>query len=162
MIKMKPALLLLLLFLSMYSNAAVAPVAPAPSTFDPFKIKPSEIEKITGKKLTLFQKVKLTLAQKALRKYSSEEMTVKQRKQARLSMILGFLGIALLLLSSVVGAFAILCIPASILAIIFGAQSLKGNHNTEGILGVVSGGLTIAIIVLAIIVIIASGPFTFG
>jgi hypothetical protein len=91
-------------------------------------------------------------------------MTATQKKQARVSMTLGFLGLALLLLSEgvTIGALGLLCIPASILGIIFGAKSLKGNNNTEGIMGVVSGGVTIGIIVLAIIVIIASGPFTFG
>jgi hypothetical protein len=161
---MKPALLLLMLFLSLYSNALIVPAAPAPTTFDLFKIKPSEVEKITGKKLTLLQKIKLTLAQKPLRNYGSEEMTATQKKQARVSMALGFLGLALLLLSVgvTIRALGLLCIPASILAIIFGAKSLKGNNNTEGIMGVVSGGVTLGIIVLAIIVIIASGPFTFG
>jgi hypothetical protein len=162
MIKLKPALLLLLLFLSMYSNAVVVPVAPGPSTLKPFEIRPRAVEKITGKKLTLFQKFKWTLAQKALRKYGSEELTARQKKQATVSMILGFLGLALLLLTSAVGGFAILCIPASILAIVFGSESLRGNHNTQGIIGVVTGGLTIGIILLAIILFIGSGGFNFG
>ena len=155
MIKLKPALLLLMVFLSMYSNAVVAPVATAPATFDPFKIRPSELEKITGRKLTLFQKIKLTLAQMALRKYSSEGMTGKQRKQARLSMILGILGFTLLLiaLAPALGFLSLFSIPAAILAIVFGSKSLRGNSNTEGIIGVVAGGLTIVFITLAVILV---------
>ena len=160
----KPLLLLLALFLSIYSNAVLAPVPSAPSQFDPFKIKPRDIEKLTGKKLTLFQKIKLTIAQHALRKYSAGEVTPKQKKQARLSMILGFLGLALLFVSLApfLGFLGLLSIPAAILAVIFGSKSLRGNSNTEGILGVVTGGLTIVIIVLVLILVaVAFSGFTF-
>ena len=88
---MKPFLLLSLLFLSICSNAVLVPVAPASSPFDRIKIKPAQIEKLTGKKLTTLQKIKLIIVQKVFRKYSSDEMTPKQKKLARLSMILGFL-----------------------------------------------------------------------
>ena len=90
-------------------------------------------------------------------------MTGKQKKLARVSMILGFLSVVLLMLSltATLGFLGLFSIPAGVLAIIFGSKSLRGNKNTEGILGVVSGGLTIGIIVLAIIVFFASGGFTF-
>lgn len=160
----RATLLLLTSFLYTYSNAVVAPSGAMPAVFDPFKIKPKDIEKITGKKFGLFQKVKIKLAQIALRKYSDGEITPKQKRQARISMILGFVGLAFLFvsLSPFLGFLGILSIPAAILAILFGAKSLKGNSNTEGIIGVVTGGVTLALIILAIIVIaIAFSGFTF-
>ena len=157
-------MLLLSLFFTLNSHALITPKNDAPPKFDPLKIKPKEIEKITGKKLTLFQKIKLKLAQKVLKKYSEEEMTAKQKKQARLSMILGILGMAFLFisLSPVLGFLGILAIPSAILAIIFGSQSLKGNSNSEGMLGVITGGVTLALIIIAVIVVaIAFSGFTF-
>jgi hypothetical protein len=55
----------------------------------------------------------------------------------------------------VIPIFGLLCIPAAILAIVFGSKSLKGNSNTKGIIGVVTGGVTLAIILLAIIIVLA-------
>ena len=45
--------------------------------------------------------------------------------------------------------------PAAIIAVIFGAKSLKGNSNTQGIVGVVTGGVTLLLIIVAIIVVLA-------
>jgi hypothetical protein len=151
----KPIVLLLTLFFSFYADAAVAPNAVTPPKFDFTKIKAKDIERITGKKLTLFQKVELKIAQKLLRKWSDDELTDKQRKQAQASLLLGIGSVALLLLSGFISVFLLLCIPAAILAIVFGAQSLKGNSNTKGIVGVVTGGVTLAIILLAIIIVVA-------
>jgi hypothetical protein len=148
-------MLLLALFFFENSNAVVVPNGTMPPKFDPFKIKARDIEKITGKKLTLFQKVKLKIAQTVLKKYSNGEITEKQRKQARISMILGLVGIGLLLisLSPFVGFLGILSIPAAILAVIFGSKSLKGNSNTEGVIGVVTGGVTLALILLVLVLV---------
>ena len=155
--------LLFSLFFCLNSHAIVAPNTPVPK-FDPFKIKPKDIEQITGKKLTLFQKIKLKLAQTLLKKYSDGEITAKQQKQARVSMILGIMGLAFLFisLSPFLGFLGILSIPSAILAIIFGSKSLKGNSNSEGMIGVITGGATIALIIIAVIVIaIAFSGFTF-
>jgi hypothetical protein len=151
----KPIVLLLTLFFSFYADAAVAPDAVVPPKLDFTKIKAKDIERITGKKLTLFQKVEIKIAQKLLRKLSDDEMTDKQKQQAETSLILGTGSLALLLLSGVIPIFGLLCIPAAILAIVFGSKSLKGNSNTKGIIGVVTGGVTLAIILLAIIIVLA-------
>jgi hypothetical protein len=157
-------MVLLSLFFGLNSHALVTPNTAAPLRLDPFKIKPKDIEKITGKKLTLFQKIKLQLAQKVLRKYSDGETTARQRKQGRVSMILGILGLAFLFisLSPVLGFLGILAIPSAILAVVFGSKSLKGNSNSEGIIGVITGGVTIALFIIAIIVLaIGFSGFTF-
>jgi hypothetical protein len=151
----KPIVLLLTLFFSFYADAAVAPNTVASPKPDFTKIKAKDIERITGKKLTLFQKVEIKIAQKILKKLSDEEMSEKQKKQADASLILGIGSLTLLLLSGLVSVFGLLCIPAAILAIVFGSKSLKGNSNTKGIIGVVTGGVTLAVILLAIIIILA-------
>lgn len=150
----KPIVLLVSLFFSFCADAAVVPNGATPPKFDLTRIKAKDLERITGKKLTFFQKIKLKIAQAALRKFSGE-LTEKQKKQAETSMILGIGSIVILLLSGVLPFAGLLCIPAAILAIVFGAQSLKGNSNTKGIVGVVTGGITLAIIVLAIIILTA-------
>ena len=159
----KPIALLLPLFFFFNVDAAVVPNGTTPSKFDFTKIKVKDIEKITGKKMTLFQKIKLKIAQKVLNKLSDNEMTEKQRKQAEASLILGIGSLALLLLSGAVSIFGLLCIPAAILAIVFGSKSLKGNSNAKGIVGVVTGGVTLVIIVLAVILlaIFFAGGFGF-
>jgi hypothetical protein len=148
----KPIALLLTLFFSFYADAAVVPATSAPPKFDFTKIKAKDIERITGKKLTFFQKIKWKIAQVALKKIKGE-ITEKQKKQAELSMILGISSIGILLLSGAIPFIGLLCIPAAILAIIFGAKSLKGNSNTKGIVGVVTGGATLLLIVLAVILL---------
>jgi hypothetical protein len=151
----KPIILLLSLLFSFYADAAVVTTGVQPPKFDFTKIKAKDIERFTGKRLTLFQKVKLKIAQKILKKLSDEEITDKQKKQAEASLILGIGSLVLLLLSGVLSVFGLLCIPAAILAIIFGAKSLKGNSNAKGIVGVVTGGVTLLLIVLAIIIVLA-------
>jgi len=56
----KSVMLLFSLFFCLNSNAVVTPNSAMPPTFDPFEAKPNDIEKITGKKLTLFQKKNLS------------------------------------------------------------------------------------------------------
>ena len=156
--------LLLSLFFCLSSHAIVTPNSAPTSKFDPFKIKPKDIEKITEKKLTFFQKIKLKLGQTFLKKYSDGEVTTKQQKQGRISMILGIMGLAFLFisLSPFLGFLGILAIPSAILAIVFGSRSLRGNSNSEGMIGVITGGVTIGLIVIAAIVIaIAFSGFTF-
>ena len=91
----------------------------------------------------------------ALHRLADDGITDKQKKKAEMSMILGISSIVLLLLSSVafLGFAGLLALPAGILAVVFGAQSLKGNSNTKGIIGIVTGGVTVLLIALAIMVL---------
>lgn len=151
----KPVALLLTLFFSFYADAAVVPNGAATPKFDLAKIKAKDIEKVAGRKLTFFQKIKLKIALVVLRKLDKGEITEKQKKQGEISMILGISSIVILLLSGVLPFIGLLCIPAAILAVIFGAKSLKGNSNTKGIVGVVTGGVTLLLLLIAIIVVLA-------
>jgi len=146
--------LFLVLFLCSFSFAAVTPtgagtVDPQPSSFQ--KIKAKDVEKITGKKLTLLQKAYLGAIQnrvvRKLLKLGDEPITERQKKLATASLILGIASLALLFIPYV----GILAIPAGILAIIFGAKSTRGNSNVKGIIGIVTGGVTLLIFLIAII-----------
>lgn len=148
----KPITLLFFLFSLSFSYAAVSPGVASPKP-DFTRIKAKDIEKISGKKLTFLQKIGLKIFQKKLSKFNIGEMTEQQRKQAKASMFLGIGSLFLLLFSSALSAISLLCIPAAILAIIFGAKSLKGNSNAKGIVGIVTGGVTLVIIILAVLLI---------
>lgn len=149
-------LLILGLLFSFHSIGAAIPEGPVdPKPREWKKVNARTIEKMTGKKLTLLDKVKLTLLKWKLSKLSDkEEMTEKQKKQATASLILGIASFGLMFIPYV----GILSIPAAILAIIFGVKSLKGNSNTKGIIGLAFGSATIVVIIL-LIIILASGGF---
>lgn len=154
----------LLLLFAPSSKAIASAGSPVVEKIDFTTITPKQIEKLTGKKLTFFQKVKLRILQKAIKKYKNSDITDQQKKQANISMILGISSIVLLLVSSiaVIGFLGILSIPAAILALVFGIKSLNGNSNTKGIIGVITGGVTIGLILIALILIlIFFSGFTF-
>jgi hypothetical protein len=145
-----------LLLINLFALQTFAAVVPSPTVTPPSldftKMKAKEIEKLTGKKLNLLQKIELKLLQKKMgKKTGDDEMTEKQKKKASLSMILGITSIVFLFIP-VIG---ILAIPMAILAIIFGASSMKGNSNTKSIVGVVTGGVTLLLFVIALAVAIA-------
>lgn len=151
----KTLLLLLTFAFAHVSFAAFTPnsvTEPAPVIG---KIKAKDIERFTGKKLTLFQKLQLKIVQNKLikktLKLGDEPMTEHQRKQAKWSLITGIASIVLLF----VPMLGILALPAAIIAIIFGAKSLRGNSNSKGIIGIVLGGVTVLLFLLAIIVLAA-------
>jgi hypothetical protein len=160
---MRLTALLTLLFALLFQTAGAAtyPVAPkklktAPPTEILQKIahlKPAEIEKLTGKKLTLVEKVKLKILQKRIKYgvYEEEPMTERQRKQGRWSMILGLVSIGVLFIPTV----GLLAIPAAVVGLVLGIKSLKGNSNTNGMIGVIASSLTLLLIVLGLILIAA-------
>ncbi len=165
---MKKICVLLILIISFYCKPVNAAVAPGDSIITKsikhnvplnklMSSTPAEIEKITGKKLNFVERIQLKLFQKKILKYSPEEggePTAKQKKQGKLSMILGISSILLLLIPYV----GILSIPAAIAAMVLGIKSIKGNSNTQGIIGLITGSVTLFIILIAILVI-ASGGF---
>ena len=115
------------------------------------KIKTKEIERLTGKKLNFFEKLQLKILQKKLKNFEKGEPTEKQKKQGTLSMLCGFVSFILLFISPLV----LLAIPLGVLALVFGIQSLKGNSNAKAILGVVTGGLSLLLILVALILVAA-------
>ena len=156
---MKTLPLVALLLMSFFCQSSLAATTPdfstvpnQETTIDIQKLKPADVEKMTGRKMNLIQKLKFKLLQKKLKKFEKETLTKKQENQAVASLVLGLFSLLCLFIP-----FAIFfSIPAAILAIIFGAKSLKGNSNAKGIIGIVSGGLTLILLVVAIIVLAAA------
>ena len=137
----------------MRAFATVTPSARIDNTpvVDLRKIKTKEIERLTGKKLNLLEKIQLKILQKKLRKSEDGQMTEKQKKQATLSMFSGIVSFILLFVSPLV----LLAIPFGALALVFGIQSLKGNSNAKGIIGIATGGISLLLILLALVLVAA-------
>lgn len=130
-------------------NAAVVPSVPVTKK-NPFKTQKltlKDVSRVTGRKLTLKQKLQFILLQYRLKKLP-RQVSGKQNTQATVSMILGILSILLLLTP-----IGILSIPAAIVGLVLGLISLKGNSNTKGIVGVITSSVTLLLILLAIILI---------
>jgi hypothetical protein len=132
--------------------AATVPSDPIPLIKS---MKAGDLEKVTGKKLNLWQKVKFEAAKRVMmiRMKEKGEMTEKQRRQSIVSMILGICSLVFLFLPGI----AILSIPAAILAVIFGIMSLKGNSNAKGIVGIVTGGLVLLLLLVVLAWVAAMG-----
>ena len=111
-------------------------------------VKAKQIEKLLGKKLTLVDKIKLQLLQRKLGRYRTGLPSGTQRKQAAWSMALGIASILLLFTP-----LGILAIPAAVVGLVLGIISLKGNSNTQGIVGVITSSVTLLLIIVAIIVV---------
>jgi hypothetical protein len=160
---MRPLTLFLFLIFSLASFASVGPVPVTHPKFDLRKIKLKELEKLSGEKLTLFQKIKLKIALKAFGRLEDGTVTERQLKQANTAMILGIGSLVLLPLAfTSIGIIALLSVPSAIAAIILGRKSLKGNSNKKGKIGVITGVITLSAIVLyTLLVIIFFSGFTF-
>ena len=133
---MKRTLTLLLFWSFMYLPAfAATPPVPASDFYTPTH-PPAGGLKNWWQKQTL--KIKIGKASYVHKKAQQEEPTEKQLRKGRLSLILG--------ISSFVAIFIpfvnLLALPAGILAIVFGAQSVKGNGNAKAIVGIVLGSIT--------------------
>ena len=78
-------------------------------------------------------------------------MTERQKRQGKWSMILGLGSIVLLMIPYV----NLIAIPAAITALVLGIKSIEGNSNTQGIIGIIAGGLTLALLIIAIALLAA-------
>ncbi|MEJ7912009.1 MAG: hypothetical protein WKF70_02555 [Chitinophagaceae bacterium] len=154
--------ILLLLVLTSVSPANAAIVIPGDSAVA--RVSNASLKVITpnytlqnvnrsAKKSSFVERLKLRLIQKTLlRKLVSErgEPTDRQKRQGKASMILGISSIVALVIPGV----NLLAIPAAIVAIVLGAISLKGNSNSQGIVGLVTGSVTVLLFILFIIVVL--------
>lgn len=102
-------------------------------------------------KVTLLQKAKMKLLQFCQTKglLVEGEMTPKQKRQAKWSLILGLGSIVLL----VIPYAGLLAIPAAITGLILGIKSIEGNSNTNGIIGIIASGLTLLLLLVAIVLV---------
>lgn len=102
-----------------------------------------------NKKLNLIERTALRILQKKIVKKLDKAGSIeKQKKQGRISMILGLLSFALLFIP-----FGLwLALPIGIVALIFGIKSVNGNNNVEGIVGIVASGITLSLYLIVAIV----------
>lgn len=107
---------------------------------------------VTGKKLTLKQKIALKIWQwKGGQLFQQgKEATPRQKKLGRMSAIFGIAAFALI----PIPILNLLSFPSAIVAIVLGITSLKGNNNTNGVIGLVLGGVYLLIAFLALVVLV--------
>lgn len=121
------------------------------------RMTPHDYTVATGKKLNWKDKLALQVYKWKLAKHFRDEgkVTERQKKLATLSLIFGA-GAFVLLLVPLVG---VLAVPSAIAGIVLGIMSLKGNRNTNGILGIVFGAafLFLVALVIALFVLLANG-----
>jgi hypothetical protein len=158
---MKKILILSVLITALFLTPVNASVTPGDSTITKsisvkklWTYDPGEIQKRTGKKLSFVEKIKIAIFQKKLLRQAADENdepTEKQKKQGKISMILGITSIILL----PIPYLGIIAIPAAVTALVLGLKSIKGNSNTRGIVGVITGSVTLFIFIIALIVLAA-------
>lgn len=155
--KLLTALLLVIMVCTQVGAATIA-VGPQPkpkvNVFGANNIlllKPSQIEKLTGKKLSVIDRIKLKIVQTQIKLAGKDkgEITDKQRRQAKWSLFLGLGSLALLFVPYI----GLLGFAAAIPAVILGAKSLKGNTNTNGLIGIIAGSITLlaALVIIAVV-----------
>jgi hypothetical protein len=121
------------------------------------KLSPKEVEKLTGKKLKLREKIGLKIFQWKMKRKLKENEPVdpKLLKLGRLSLIFGI--IALVFIFIPVGVIALLGLGCAIAGLVLGIKSLKGNSNVPGLLGVIFSSLVLVMLLVAIAVVAAWG-----
>ncbi len=116
-------------------------------------LKIKDLEKITGKKLSLKQKIELKILKFTLHQRLRNHASRKEGSdKGQLALILGIVGLASLLIPYVV----IVGLPCAIAAIILGYSARKedpGNKKAKAAL--VLGWITIGLFVLALILFVA-------
>ena len=136
-------------------------VAPRPTNVEVVKnnlskilsLKIKDLEKITGKKLSLKQKIELKILKFTLNKRLKNPGLQKEGSdKGQLALILGIVGLASLLIPYVV----IVGLPCAIAAIILGYSARKEDPgNKKAKTAVVLGWVTIGLFVLALILVVA-------
>ncbi len=135
---MKPGLLLFLMIL--LSCPLYAVVRPAE-----FPLLIAEGPRVIHKKLSIIERFKLL---KKTRKLKASGITAKQKRQARLSLILGLTSFAFLFMP-----FAMfVAFPLALGGLIFGIKSVNGNSNAQGIIGIVASSVVLSIFLIVGIV----------
>jgi hypothetical protein len=115
------------------------------------QLKPKESERLTGHKLTLKEKIAVKIYKLKLRKKINGDDPAKNKRLGTLSLIFG-IGAFVIVFIPVLG---ILSLPLAIAAVVLGAISLKGNKNTNGIIGLILGGTFILLFIVAVLLVIA-------
>jgi hypothetical protein len=151
--------LLAFLFFSLFASATIHPGSFKNQTYLPERIskKPGLFQRIADKKNILVQRLLYKIINKKLNPQPERGlMTEQQRRQAKWSMTLGIASILFLFTP-----IAILSLPASIVGLVLGIKSVKGNSNTKGIVGIITSSLTILLFLLVIVLLAIYLTFNF-
>jgi len=121
------------------------------------KLSPREVEKLTGKKLKLREKIGLKIFQWKMKRKLKENEPVdpKLLKLGRLSLIFGILALVFIFIP--VGVIAFIGLGLAIAGLVLGIKSLKGNSNVPGLLGLIFSSLVLLSLLVAIAVVAAWG-----
>lgn len=135
---MKPGLLLFLLLLLSCPLYAVVKPAEIPIMIE-------EGPRVIHKKFSIIERFKLL---KKTRKLKTVGISAKQKRQARLSLVLGLTSFAFLFMP-----FAMfVAFPLALGGLIFGIKSVNGNSNAQGIIGIVASSVALSIFLIVGIV----------
>jgi len=145
--------ILLAILVSFSGNSLYAAALPSAPLSEKNPPKPhgltiNDVSRITGRRLTFKEKIQFILLQYQLKKLHRKAITPKQNRQATASMIFGIASILLLFTPA-----AVVAIPAAIVGVVLGIVSIRGNSNTKSIVGIITGGITLFILILAFILV---------
>lgn len=111
-----------------------------------------EIEKLTGKKFTLKEKIGIKFLQHKTKKELKSKKEESKTDLGKTSMILGIIGLGLILIPYLF----IASVPLAILAIILGNKARKADRNNrKAITGIILGWVTLGLVLLAFVLVLA-------
>jgi hypothetical protein len=113
-------------------------------------MKAKEIEKLTGKKMSLKDKLLFSVYKKKMRAHVGDE--AKRKNFGKVAMYCGITAWVLLFIPGI----SILTPLLAVAAIVFGVISLKGNTNVPGIIGIILGSTFLILLIAAIAVLAGS------
>ncbi len=120
------------------------------------KMSVKDFEKLSGKKLTLKEKIGFKILQQKLKKDPAFFEKVNASSKGKTALILGIIGLAVLFIPYLF----IASIPLAILAIVMGNKAVKENPEdkkgkTARILGWVTLGLVLVLLLTALLIVLA-------
>lgn len=162
--KTKISLLFTLILISVNFLYAASPVSDSATIVSsPEKmlfLSPKQFEKVTGKRLTLKEKIIYKLLQLKLKKELKKnppEINERAERQANNALFAGIATWGFFLIGAVVPVVGLFAIPFAIAALAFGASSLnKAESNVKPLIGIISGGLYLILLLIAVGVVAGS------
>jgi|SRR5436190_11777380 len=114
-------------------------------------MKLKDLEKITGKKLSLKEKIAFKILQWKIKKGLTHEGTNKKDK-SKTAMILGIIGLASLFIPYLI----VVSIPCTVLALVFGYEARKINpEDSKARTAIILGWISVGLYILALALVIA-------
>ncbi|MFL5787114.1 MAG: hypothetical protein ACJ748_03605 [Flavisolibacter sp.] len=167
---MKALLLVLFSCLFYFSNASTIPsksVFNSQPVFPEFKsVQPGKMKTVSTHKLNIIQRIAFAIFQKKLKRSIHKLSGLDQEdKEGLQSLFMGLGAITIFIIGLSIPLFLLLLfsIPLAIMAIVYGSGSMKSKFNLKGLIGIITGALTLSgIMILLLLVLIAFSAFRFG